>query len=243
MAKQYRFLGVKVDDVSFDDVIQRIDQAVSNKRPLNIVTINPELVMIAQKDEAFKAAVEYADIVTPDGVGLLITGKLTKRPLKQRVTGSDLCVRLAKETGNRNWRIYLLGSKPGVAQKAAKQLEKDYPGVQIVGANSADPDDASAPAILKDVEQTNPHIVLVAYGSPKQELWIQKYKSDLGSRVLIGVGGSLDFIAGNVKRAPHWVQRIGLEWLWRLILQPWRLKRVLVLPHFAVKALTERQTR
>lgn len=193
--------------------------------------------MAATKNDSFKSIIAGANVVTPDGVGLIIMGRLTGRRLHERVTGVDLCDRLAKQASEKGWRVYLLGAGPGVAQQAALNLQKQYPKLKVAGANGADPDPISANDIKNDIISAKPDILLVAYGSPTQELWIQEHRKQLDPLVTIGVGGSFDFIAGSAKRAPKLVQKIGLEWLWRLILQPWRIKRILVLPKFAILSL------
>lgn len=237
MPNSYNFLGVRVDDVTMDQVIKQVSTAISTKKPYNIITVNPELVMAATKNSEFKDVIASADIVTPDGIGLVIMGRLTGRRLHERVTGVDLCDRLADEANIKGWSIYLLGAAPGVAQQAAVNLQKKYPNLKIAGTSSADPDDASVNDIKNNIISSKPDILLVAYGSPTQELWIQKYREQFDPMVTIGVGGSFDFIAGSAKRAPKLVQKIGLEWLWRLILQPKRFKRMLALPKFAILSL------
>lgn len=237
MANRYTFLDVRVDNITMDETVQKVAQAIKAEKSLNIVTVNPELVMAATKHDEFKDVITNSDIVTPDGVGLVIMGTLTGRRLKQRVTGVDLCDRLAGEAAKHSWSIYLLGAKPGVAEQAGKNLVAKYPKLNIAGTNSGDPDDASAQDILMDITTVEPDILLVAYGSPTQELWIKKYRDDLAGIITIGVGGSFDFIAGSAKRAPKAVQNVGLEWLWRLAMQPKRFKRMLALPKFAILSL------
>lgn len=237
MLNSYKFLGVRVDNVTMDETMQGIDTAVQNNQPYNVVTINPELVMAATKNVEFNTIINDADVVTPDGIGLLLMGRLTGRPLKERVTGVDLCYRLAQEAAKKGWRIYLLGAMPGVAQKAADNLAKQYPKLTIAGVNSSDPDPRLAKDISRDILAAKPSILLVAYGSPTQELWINHHRSKLDPMVTIGIGGSFDFIAGNAKRAPKITQKLGLEWLWRLITQPHRWRRMLALPKFAILSL------
>lgn len=235
MANKYRFLGVRVDNVTVRQVIDKVTESIKSKKPCNIITVNPELVMAARKNQEFKSVIDKADIVTPDGVGLLMVGQLTKRHLTERVTGVDLCDHLAKLSADNEWGIYLLGARPGVAAKAALNLQKKYPKLIIAGTSSADPQNN----IKNNIISAKPQILLVAYGSPTQELWIKNHQKDLGPIITVGVGGSFDFIAGNTKRAPKFIQKIGLEWLWRFILQPWRWKRMLSLPKFAILALFE----
>ena len=239
MASSYTFLDVRVDNVTMNQTVAGISDAIKQKRPYSVVTVNPELVMAARDNATFKQFIKDADVVTPDGIGLIIIGRLTGRRLYERVTGVDLCSRLAKEAAMHGWSIYLLGAGAGIAKQAAKNLRDTRPDLVIVGANSADPDDLLANDIIIDIKKMKPDILLVAYGSPTQELWIKKHRKQIGNIVTIGVGGSFDFIAGSAKRAPKLVQKIGLEWLWRLIMQPSRLRRMLALPKFAILSLFE----
>lgn len=235
MPRSYKFLDIRVDDITMDTTVEYIGEAIAAKQPAHVVTVNPELIMAARKNKAFKQVIRDADVVTPDGISLVVIGRLTGRKLAERVTGVDLCDALAKQAAKQGWRIFLLGAKPGVATKAAINLQAKYPKLTIAGTSSADPQND----IQKDIIAAKPDILLVAYGSPKQELWIKEHHRALGNVVCIGVGGSFDFIAGTAKRAPKIVQKIWLEWLWRLITQPSRWKRMLVLPKFAIMTLFE----
>lgn len=237
MPNSHSFLDVRVDNITMDQTVQKVAEAIKGERACNIVTVNPELVMIARENPEFKSIIQDASVVTPDGVSLVVIGRLTGRHLKERVTGVDLCDRLAQEAAKHGWSMYLLGAGPGVAEKAANNLVASYPELIVTGTSDNDPDDESSADSIMDITTTEPDILLVAYGSPTQELWIKKYADDLGNLVTIGVGGSFDFIAGSAKRAPKPVQKVGLEWLWRLILQPKRIKRMLVLPKFAILSL------
>jgi len=239
MPRSFRFLGVRVDDITMKTAVEYIGESIKAKQVCNVVTVNPELIMAARKNKTFKEVIEEADIVTPDGVGLVMIGRLTKRHVTQRVTGVDLCEELAKQAAIKGWGVYLLGAKPGVAARAAKNLQKRYTGLTITGTSDKDPNDFETNDIQTDIISPKTNILLVAYGSPTQELWIKEHQKDLGNIVTIGVGGSFDFIAGTAKRAPKFIQKVGLEWLWRLILQPSRWRRMLALPKFAILALFE----
>ena len=154
------------------------------------------------------------------------------RVLPERVTGSDLVPLLARKAAEKGWRIYLLGAGPGVAERTAQILLSQNPAFRIAGTYAGSPAEVDAPALVERVRLTRPDILWVAYGAPAQDLWIARYGSELGVPVMIGVGGAFDHIAGVRKRAPGWIQRIHLEWLFRLITQPWRWRRQLVLPQF-----------
>lgn len=234
MPRSYTFAGIRVDDITMKTAVAYIGESIEAKQACNIITVNPELIMAARKNDAFKQVIEQADIVTPDGISLVVIGRLTGRKLSERVTGVDLCDALADQAAEKGWSIFMLGAKPGVAAKAALNLQEKYPKLKIAGTSSADPQND-----ITNIISSKPNILLVAYGSPTQELWINDHKKALGNIVTIGVGGSFDFIAGTTKRAPKFIQKIWLEWLWRLIMQPSRWRRMLALPKFAILALFE----
>jgi N-acetylglucosaminyldiphosphoundecaprenol N-acetyl-beta-D-mannosaminyltransferase len=160
--------------------------------------------------------------------------------LRERVAGSDLVPRLSAEAANRGWRIFFLGAAPGVAEKTADILSKRNPGLQVVGCYAGSPALDEEDDIVERVRASRADILLVAYGAPKQDLWLDRNLARTGATVGIGVGGSFDFIAGVSRRAPRWVQRLGLEWLDRLIREPWRWRRQVVLPHFVWLVLAGR---
>jgi N-acetylglucosaminyldiphosphoundecaprenol N-acetyl-beta-D-mannosaminyltransferase len=176
--------------------------------------------------------INSADLVTPDGIGIVWAGRKLGFDVKERVTGIDLFYRLCSQAPKQGWKVYLLGSAPGVAEAAANQLAAAYPGLQICGTHHGYFSEADMPVILQEIRQAAPHILFVALGAPKQEIWIKNYKQELGVPACVGVGGSLDVIAGNKKRAPEWMIKLNLEWLYRLLSEPSRIQRQLVLPKF-----------
>ncbi len=237
--KSYKFLGVRADDVTEDEVMANIAEWVGSKSPHQITTVNPEFVMRARHDHAFRRVISHSDLAVPDGMGLVVAGKLTGRAIRQRVTGADLTERIAAQAVQSGWRLFFLGAGEGVAAQAAAKLTQRYPGLTIVGTYAGSPGSEDETAIITMIKQAKPDILLVAYGAPKQDLWISRHQSTLQVPVAMGVGGTFDFIAGVAKRAPRWMGRVGLEWLWRLIQEPWRWRRMLVLPKFAILALLE----
>lgn len=244
-----RILGVPVDAAGGEVVRSRIRQwlcDVHQQHCSHIVTLNPEYVMLARRNRAFAQAVEHADLITADGFGITIALRLLGSATSQafdRVTGVDLLEWLAAESATCNAPLFLLGAGPGVAQRAAERLMQLHPGARIAGwwaeGTPASEDDAES---LERIGKSGARAVAVAYGAPGQVLWISRNQTalgDLGVRVAIGVGGALDFVAGVTPRAPRWMRAAGLEWLYRLVRQPWRWRRQLVLPLFALAVIRE----
>ena len=237
-----RILGVRVDALTYADLLARIAAFIAEGTPHQIATVNPEFVMEARRNPTFAAVLAQTDLCLADGVGLLWAARRMGQPLPERVTGSDGVPLIAQRAAERGWGLYLLGAGPGVAQRTGEILQGRYPGLRVVGAYAGTPADADAPEIIARIRETRPDILFVAYGAPKQDLWIGKHREALGVPVMMGVGGSFDFIAGVQKRAPRWVQRVNLEWFYRLVTQPWRWRRQLALPRFAWAVVKERRS-
>lgn len=231
------FLGVRVDDVTLDEAVRLIVGFIEARRPRQIATVNPEFVMAARRLPKFKNVLNGADLCVPDGVGLLWGSRLLSRPLRGRVPGVDLVWGLAGVCAERGWSMFLLGGFDGVGQRSGERFRERFPELRVAGCYEGGPDE---PESVDQVRQAKPEVLLVAYGAPAQDLWIQEHASELEVPVSIGVGGSFDFIAGRAKRAPGWMRRLGLEWLHRLVLEPWRWRRQLVLPQFAILMLRQR---
>jgi N-acetylglucosaminyldiphosphoundecaprenol N-acetyl-beta-D-mannosaminyltransferase len=211
----------------------------TTSRVKQIVTLNPEMVMTARHDAALRDALLTAELVLPDGIGVVWALRLRGETVPERVTGVDLLDAFAGLAASRGYRIFLLGAAPGVAEAAAGRLIERYPGLLVVGTYAGSPHPADAPDILGRINASGADAVFVAFGAPAQEHWIAAHRQQLGAAVAMGVGGAFDFIAGRVPRAPRWVRRCGLEWLYRLARQPWRWRRMLALPHFAAAAIRE----
>jgi N-acetylglucosaminyldiphosphoundecaprenol N-acetyl-beta-D-mannosaminyltransferase len=193
--------------------------------------------MTAQRDSQFMTVLQGADMVLADGTGLLWAAKRQGQALPERVTGSDGIYQLAKRAAQVGWSMYLLGAAPGIAERTADILQQRYPGLHIAGTFAGTPSETDYPEIAARIKSTNPDILLVAYGAPNQDLWIAKYMQDLQTPVNIGIGGAFDHVVGVRRRAPGWLIRLNLEWLWRLITQPWRWRRQLDLPRFVFSVL------
>jgi N-acetylglucosaminyldiphosphoundecaprenol N-acetyl-beta-D-mannosaminyltransferase len=205
-----------------------------------ICTVNPEFVMDARRDPAFAAALARADLRVADGVGIVWAARRQGVRLAERVTGSDGVYHVSEEAAAAGWRVYFLGAGPGVAERAAAVLQARYPGLVVAGTFAGSPEDGAWPEIRARLVEARPDVLLVAFGHPRQDLWIDRHRHELPATVAIGVGGAFDFAAGVTQRAPRWVRRAGLEWLHRLVRQPWRWRRMAKLPVFVALVLRQR---
>lgn len=238
-----RILGQRIDDLSWEDCLSLLvcwSHDPSPRATRHVITLNPEHVMTARRNAAFHAAIEAADLVTCDGVGLFWAGRLLGQPLRAIIPGSELLPRLAAIPTARPPRWFLLGGGEGVAEAAASVLSTCPGQPIIVGLYGGSPRDEDFPTILARLEASAPvDLLWVAYGSPAQELWIARHRARLPVGVAIGVGGAFDFLAGNAAPPPDWVRRAGLIWLLRLLREPWRWRRQLVLLPFIVLTLRQ----
>ena len=227
MRRRVVILGVAIDDVLMDEAIAAVARFIDEGGPHQIVTVNPEFVMEARRNRAFRRVLAAADLATPDGFGIILAARWRGTPLRGRVTGIDLTERIATEAARRGWSLFLLGAAPGVAERAAAVLQRANPGLRIAGCYAGSPRPADEPPIRERIIAARPDVLLVAYGHPAQDLWIARNQPLLRVPVAIGVGGTFDELAGVVPRAPALVQRLGLKWLYRLIVQPWRWRRIM----------------
>lgn len=239
--KSVSILGVRVDDVTFEDALMHIERAVASRGLCQIATVNVEFIMEARRNPAFRQVLAEASLCVPDSTGVVWAARRQGRRLRQRVAGVDLVERIAARAAERGWRIYFLGAAPGVAERAASVLSERYPGLKVAGCYVGSPRPNEEDEIVGWVRAANPDVLYVAYGAPEQDLWIFRNQGRIGVPVAIGVGGSFDFIAGVAQRAPIWMRRAGLEWLHRLIKEPRRLRRQMVIPHFVFLILMNRR--
>lgn len=238
-----RILGQPVSAITYAEWLDQITDWVREtpRRLHHVCTLNPEMVMIARQDANFRVVVERAGLAVPDGVGLLWAAKRRGAPLPERVTGSDGVPIIAERAAKEGWRVFLLGAAPGVAERAAQVLQARYPGLHIAGTYGGSPAPADEAEISQRVNASGADLLFVAFGAPEQDKWIARNAPRLNVAMAMGVGGSLDFVAGVLPRAPNWMQRAGLEWLYRLYLQPWRIKRMTRLPRFVLAVWAERK--
>lgn len=237
-------LGVPVHAVTTAETLHIVRHFMQQPHLHQICTTNPEFVMTAQKDPVFARILQEADLCIADGIGLVWASRWLGRPLPERVPGSELVYHLAQLAAAEGWRLFLLGAAPGVAETAASVFQTRYPTLVIAGTYAGSPDPAQSQAIVQRINDSRADLLFVAYGAPRQDKWIARNRQALKTvRVAIGVGGALDFVSGRAVRAPRWLQKLGLEWLHRLMREPWRWRRMLALPQFAFKVLLSRRTK
>lgn len=227
-------LGVAFDDVTMDEAVDKAMALLEREGPHLVATPNPELVQRANKDPEFARILADADLVIPDGVGVMYAAKILGRPLKARVPGIDFASNLMKRMAETGKRLFLLGAAPGVAELAAVNLQAAYPGLVVCGTHDGYFKE-DGPAVQM-IREAHADVVFVCLGAPKQEKWIAANGQATGARLLAGLGGSLDVFAGKVERAPERFQKLGLEWMYRLIKEPSRIGRMAKLPLFLVSA-------
>ena len=223
-------MGVLFDNVTMDQALDRAEDLIKAKTCAYCVTPNGEIVWEAMHSGAFRQILNDADLVLPDGASVVIGSRILERPLLEKVAGIEFAERLVQRLASRGGRLYLLGGRPGIAERAAENLTVKYPGLQICG--TADGYFQDEAAVVTRIGSAAPDVVFVCLGAPKQERFMAAHREQLHAGLLIGLGGSLDGFAGAVKRAPGWMIRCNLEWLYRLLREPSRLGRMMRLPKF-----------
>ena len=223
-------MGIAFDNVTMEEALARACELLTLARAAYVVTPNAEIAYEAMHDEDLRALLNGADMVLPDGAGVVLASKILKKPLRQKVAGVDFAAGLLQELSKTGGRLYLLGSKPGVAEQAAQKMLAQNPGLVICGMADGyfkDEDD-----VVRRINEAAPDVLFVCLGAPKQEIFMQAHQKELHVHLMVGLGGTLDAFAGTVKRAPKWMIRLNLEWLYRLIQEPKRFRRMLRLPKF-----------
>lgn len=234
--------GVRITPVSMCEALDRIEEFIAEGRatslPHHVVTSDANAVLTSRRDEEYAAIIRRAALITPDGFGLIWGARLLNLPVYERVTGVDMVTGICERAAKKDYRIFILGSEPGVASTAATNLAAKYPGLQMVGTHHGMilRDEALLASALQQVKDAKPDVLFVAMGIPLQEKFIAKYMADLQVPVLLGVGGSFDVYAGKFNRAPQYIQRMGLEWLYRVWIDPSRWRRMGYVPRFMVVA-------
>lgn len=236
-------LGVPVHRTDVSGALSRIREFVEEGAPHQVVTPDSSALVRAQDDPELMEVLLSADLVTPDGAGVVWMAKVLGLPLWERVSGCDLMEHICELAAERGYSIYLLGAAPGVAEEAARNLQARHPGLTVAGTRDGYFGEAEEAEIVRQVAAAKPDVLFVAMGVPRQEKWIRRHLDELAVAVAIGVGGSFDVASGQVKRAPLFMQRWGLEWLWRVLCQPSRLPRLAALPRFVWMVIADRRRR
>lgn len=228
-----KFLNTEIDNLTMQESLEIIDELINRKNPSYVVTPNVDHIVKLEEDIEFQEVYKNADLILTDGMPLIWISKMKKTPIKEKVSGSDLFPKVCELASKKGYRVFLLGAAAGVANIAAKNLEEKYDGLNIVGTYSPsygfEKNEDEIQHIINIVREAKPDILAVGLGAPKQEKFIYKYKDKLNVPISLAIGASIDFEAGNVNRAPKWMQKIGLEWFYRLCKEPKRMyKRYLV---------------
>jgi N-acetylglucosaminyldiphosphoundecaprenol N-acetyl-beta-D-mannosaminyltransferase len=231
-----KILDIPFVNIKFDEMVDETVQRIIESKKTFIVTANPEIVMYAKRNDLYKKSLLIADYIVPDGFGILLGAKILGSPMHERVTGYDLTIKLLELANEKEWRIYLLGGTDDTNEKAASNMLLKYPRIKLVGRHHGF-FDKNEEKIIEEIQAAKPDIVLAAMGFPKQEQWISSHLRLFEKGIFIGVGGTIDVLAGTVQRAPLFWRKSNLEWLYRLLKQPSRWKRMLFLPLFVIDVI------
>jgi len=234
-------LDVKIDVVTMEEAVRTVEQFINQPKTHLVVTPNAEIIMMAQTDKHLAQIINNADLVVPDGAGVVWAAHFNGDAMPERVAGYDLVQNLLAKASTKKYRIYMLGGAPGIVEQAKNTAEKRYPGVQIVGTRHGFFTKNDESEIIKNIKSSHPDVLLVALGVPRQEKWLSEFIEEIGVPVGIGVGGTFDVMAGVVKRAPVWMQNAKIEWLYRLLSEPKRAIRMLALPKFVMQVIARKK--
>jgi N-acetylglucosaminyldiphosphoundecaprenol N-acetyl-beta-D-mannosaminyltransferase len=242
MAKPYvELYGVHVSSMTMKDTVDYLADAIRTRLANHVITVNPIMIMTGLEDPSYMQVMQKAELLVPDGTGVVWAASYIGKPVKERVTGIELINELMDRGQREGWRVYLLGTTSDTIRTAADRIQERYPNIHIVGVRDGYFGEAEDAQVIEEIVKAEPDILLVGRASNNQEPWIGKYKHQLNIPVMMGVGGSFDVISGKLKRAPKLVQRLGFEWLFRLIQEPYRYKRMLILPKFVLKVIRDKE--
>lgn len=237
-----KIFGINIENTTLDDVMILLEEKLDSYGLFTIATPNTEIAMRAKDQPKFADLVNGFDLVVPDGIGLIYASKIRKLPLKERVTGFDISMELLSIGMDKPFNLYLLGGKQGISEKAANNVEKEFPGVTVVGNRNGYFTLEDEEEIVSSINQTNPDVIFIGLGFPKQEEFIERNKGLLKGKIIIGNGGVIDILAGESKRAPDIFINLNLEWLYRLIKEPSRIARQMALPRFIINVITNKNS-
>ncbi|OGB89116.1 hypothetical protein A2625_02205 [candidate division WOR-1 bacterium RIFCSPHIGHO2_01_FULL_53_15] len=240
MGKIVDFSGVKVDNVTLTEAAEIVRHYVIEGKARIVVTPNPEMIVAAQADSELKDIINKADLRVADGISMVVVSRILGKPLKERVSGIDLALKLMEIGSDYKYRVFLLGGAPGVAEEAGRRLKKQFPGIEIIGAYHGYFNAGDESSVIKKISDSNPDILFVGLGAGRQEKWLNHHLYELGATVGMTIGGSLDVLSGRKQRAPRWIQALYIEWLYRLLAEPQRWERQLALPKFLYLTLIKK---
>lgn len=240
-----KIFGVKIHNITFAEAIEEVKKYLKGNDLKVIYTPNPEIVMGAKEDSKLRELINKGDMITADGIGLIYASRIKKRPIKERVTGYDLSLKLLEIANENNYSLYLLGAKDGVSKVASERIQNIYPNIKIAGyqhgyfkgIHIGYENHEEEIEIIKDINSVNPDIIFVGLGFPRAETWIDSNRDKLKGKLIIANGGVIDILSGNLKMTPEIYRKLGLEWLHRLLREPSRIKRQLIIPKFIVKVI------
>ena len=244
MSKQLEIVpiyGIPFSKMSLNETVQYLTEAIDNRQTTHVITANPIMIMAALDNPAYERMMRKADLIVPDGAGVVWAAKYGGNPVAERVTGIELLNKLMEQGERRRWKVYLLGTTQEIIDAAAEKLQLQYPQVRIVGARNGFFGPEQDDEVVETIRAAEPELLFVARGADTQEPWIVKHRDRLGVPLIMGVGGSFDVISGRLKRAPMAIQKLRLEWLFRLLQEPKRYKRMLALPKFVLKVLRDKE--
>ncbi len=233
-------LGLPIQNVTMEEAVNDVYGFFNARESRVVITPNAEILQMFHKDPSVKELLLQADYAVPDGAGVVLAAKRLGTPLKEKVAGVELSRNLLEKAAKEGGNVYLLGAKPGVAAEAKRCLEEEIPGISIVGVRDGYFKPEDEPAIIEEINALDVDMLFVCLGAPKQELWMAEHKSDLKIGVMLGLGGSLDIFSHTLKRAPQWMINCRIEWLYRVIKEPYRIGRIASLPKFLMSIKKEK---
>ncbi len=237
-----KIFGINIDNTTLDNVMLLLEKKLDGQDLFTIATPNTEIAMRAKDEPELANLVNSFDLVVPDGIGLIYASRMRKMPLSERVTGFDISMELLNLNDKRNLNLFILGGKPGISEKASENVEKQFPGVTVVGNRNGYFTIEDEAEIISQINKSNPDVIFVGLGFPKQEEFIQRNKGHLKGKIIIGNGGVTDILAGESKRAPEIFIKLNLEWLYRLIQEPSRIARQMALPRFMFNVMIDKNS-
>ncbi|MFW6022265.1 MAG: WecB/TagA/CpsF family glycosyltransferase [Halanaerobiaceae bacterium] len=233
MADYVSILGIKINKVNMGQAINEVENIIKADKKMSIVTPNSEMIVLAQQDRELARIINTADLKIPDGAGVVLASRLYRNPVTERVAGYDLMQKMLMMAAEKNNSVYLLGGEEKVIELAVKKIKDIYPTINICGYHHGFLDETTSEKVLNNINKLNPNILFIGMGVPLQEKFLNDIYHNINVNIAMTVGGSFDVLAEKVKRAPRWMQKMHLEWFYRLIQEPWRLGRMMALPKFA----------